>query len=160
MLQRIIKHHNYSHKSSISIITHSLGGIIARHALTALSEKKSLLFDKLILLTPPNQGSKLARIIIKSLPFLRYIIKPLNQLSDDEKSYIHQIPTPKNIEIGIIAAKYDHAAPANTTQLKEQSDFTIIKGGHSLIMNNKKARQQILLFLQNGKFNPAKTIKE
>jgi esterase/lipase len=160
MLNHIIKHHNHSTEKSISIITHSLGGIIARLSLSTLSKNKLTLFDKLILLTPPNQGSKLARLMIKTLPFLKYLIKPLHELGDDNKKFIYQIPTSQTIDIGIIAAKYDHAAPASTTRLEQQQDFIIIKDGHSFIMNNKKVRREIIYFLQHGKFSDTEDVRK
>jgi esterase/lipase len=151
-LYRISNRFSSGKTGTISIITHSLGGIIARQTLSELNEDKLQLFSNLILLTPPNKGSALANLITRMLPFMKKLIKPLAELSNHTSSYIHQVKTPADIKIGIIAAKYDHAAPASTSQLKEQNDFTVIKTGHSFIMNNTKARQQILFFLQHGAF--------
>ncbi|MCH7885585.1 MAG: alpha/beta fold hydrolase, partial [Planctomycetes bacterium] len=71
----------------IHIVGHSLGGIVARYALTIKTPAK---MGRVVMLAPPNQGSASAR---KWAPFLGKVIKPLGQLSDDPKSAVNRLST-------------------------------------------------------------------
>ncbi|WP_165482296.1 esterase/lipase family protein [Fluoribacter gormanii] len=83
----------------INFVTHSLGGIITREALSSLSQKQLKNIGSLIMLAPPNQGSKLAKLSTTMFPMLTSPIKPLAELSSEQSSYVHHVPVP-NIKIG------------------------------------------------------------
>lgn len=137
--------------AKICFITHSLGGIITREALSKLSQKQLKNIDCLIMLAPPNQGSKLARLSTKIIPMLIHPIKPLAELSSDQTSYVHHVLVP-NIKIGIIAGRYDAKVPPDYARLNGQNDPVIVNSTHTFIMNNTKARELILSFLEKGTF--------
>ncbi len=136
----------------LSFVTHSLGGIITREALSLLSEKHLSQCDRLIMLAPPSKGSYYPKLLLKFFPFLSHIIKPLAELSCDPESYVHKVSTPEKLKIGIIVGKYDSITPPSSTKLKEQSDFIVINATHAFIMNNANARKAILQFLKNARF--------
>ncbi|KTD09116.1 lipase LipB [Legionella gratiana] len=136
----------------INFITHSLGGIITREALATLSKKQLKNIGSLIMLAPPNQGSKLAKLSTKMFPFLTFPIKPLAELSSDQTSYVHHVPVP-NIKIGIIAGQYDAKVPPEYARLEGQNDPVIVNSNHTFIMNNAKTRELIMNFLARGTFN-------
>ncbi|PJE07719.1 alpha/beta fold hydrolase [Legionella sp.] len=135
----------------IHFITHSLGGIIIRESLAKLTRKELNQVGCLIMLAPPNQGSVLAKLTVKMFPIISNIIKPLAELSSDEKAYVHQVPIP-NIKMGIIAGRFDAKVPPSSARLPGQTELVVINTNHALIMNNSKSRQLILTFLENGKF--------
>ncbi|MCE0724454.1 MULTISPECIES: esterase/lipase family protein [Legionella] len=136
----------------INFITHSLGGIITREALSSLSAKQLKNIGSLIMLAPPNQGSKLAKLSTELFPMLTFPIKPLVELSSDHASYVHHVSVP-HIKIGIIAGRYDAKVPPEFARLG-QNEPVIVNSSHTFIMNNAKARQLILSFLKNGTFAP------
>ncbi|KTC90552.1 alpha/beta fold hydrolase [Fluoribacter dumoffii] len=135
----------------INFITHSLGGIITRQALSGLPQKQLKNIGCLIMLAPPNQGSKLAKMSTKMFPMLTTPIKPLAELSSDQTSYVHRVPVP-NIKIGIIAGRYDAKVPPDSARLQGQNEPVIVNSNHTFIMNNAKTRQLIMSFLKTGSF--------
>lgn len=134
-------------------ITHSLGGIIAREALSKISQQQLNKCGCLIMLAPPNQGSSLAKLCVKLIPFISTFIKPLAELSSKPDAYVHQIETPDKIKIGVIAGRFDAKTPPRVTYLSSQKDFLIINSTHTFIMNHPKARKAIITFLQKGIFH-------
>lgn len=137
----------------INFITHSLGGIITREALSSLSAKQLKNIGSLIMLAPPNQGSKLAKLSTEMFPMLTSPIKPLVELSSDQTSYVHHVSVP-SIRIGIIAGRYDAKVPPEFARLEGQNEPVIVNSNHTFIMNNAKTRQLIMSFLKKGVFVP------
>lgn len=139
--------------AKINFITHSLGGIITREAISKLSKEQLKNIGSLIMLAPPNQGSKLAKISTKMFPMLTFPIKPLAELSSDQSSYVHHVPVP-NINIGIIAGRYDAKVPPEYARMEGQNAPVIVNSNHTFIMNNEKTRELIMNFLETGTFEP------
>lgn len=135
----------------INFITHSLGGIITREAVSKLKPQQVKHIGCLIMLAPPNQGSTLAKISTKIFPLFTSPIKPLAELSTEHSSYVHRVPVPK-IKMAIIAGKYDVKVPPEYARLDGQMEPMVISTNHMVIMNNSKVRELILQFLANGKF--------
>lgn len=149
-IQSLLDSTDHNHK--FNIITHSLGGIIAKEALAKCSKTQLNRFSKMIMLTPPNKGSFLANLLATYLPFLSRWVKPLPQLSNDPKAYVHTIATP-NIKIGIVAAKFDIKTPPPTTQLDNQSDFVLVPSTHTFMVFSDKTKRAISSFLEHGYFS-------
>jgi alpha-beta hydrolase superfamily lysophospholipase len=134
----------------IHFVTHSMGGIISREALRNFSDLPY--FGSLVMLAPPNKGSPIAYSLLKRFPFLAQILKPLPQLSNDPFSFIHQVHIPTNIQIGVIAAKYDRKVPPELTHIAGEKDHITLRTNHTLIINSRKAKKAILNFISSGKF--------
>jgi hypothetical protein len=135
----------------IDFITHSLGGIIAREALSNWTPEQLKNIGCLIMLAPPNQGSKLAKFSTTFLPMFTLPIKPLAELSSDKSSYVHRIPVPP-IKIGIIAGRYDVKVPPELARLEGQTEFVIVNASHTFIMNNGQTKKLISSFLEKKSF--------
>jgi len=135
----------------IHFITHSLGGIIIREALSKLPGKQLNNIGYLIMLAPPNQGSVLAKLSTKMFPMITSTIKPLAELSSDESAYVHRVPVP-NIKMGIIAGRFDAKVPPSSAFLAGQTKPVVINTNHTFIMNNSETRKLILHFLEKGTF--------
>jgi pimeloyl-ACP methyl ester carboxylesterase len=131
----------------IHFITHSLGGIITREALSRLTKEQLKKIGYLIMLAPPNQGSSLAKLTVKMFPVVGYAIKPLSELSSDPTSYVHRVPIP-DVKMAIIAAKYDAKVPPSSAFLKGQADPFVINSNHMFIINSSSTRKLILQFLK------------
>jgi len=136
----------------LSFVTHSLGGIITREALSNLAADNLKRCEHLIMLAPPTQGSFLARLFIKWVPFASSFIKPLSELSSSQEAYVHQVGIPDGLKIGVIAGKFDAKTPPRVTHINGEKDFIVVNAAHTFIMNHPKARKAILNFLSSTTF--------
>lgn len=153
----------------INIVTHSMGGIVAR---SVLSKEDSPEVNRLVMVAPPNQGAVLADLLEHWWP-KGYITGPAGeQLMTDVESYSRNAGVPK-CEFGIIAGKRgtengwnpivpgddDAVVGVANTKLEGMKDFIVIRGIHTTIMNNEESISQTLNFLKTGKFNPDNAIE-
>ncbi|UCC32050.1 MAG: alpha/beta hydrolase [Phycisphaerales bacterium] len=132
--------------SRIHIVSHSLGGIVARYALMVEVPEK---MGRVVMLAPPNRGSAAAR---KLAPLLGKVIKPLEQLSDDPTSDVNQLAVPADVEFGVIAAAADGKVRPEDTHLPGEADHLIVPGFHTFIMNRDDVGDAVLAFLERGRF--------
>lgn len=130
----------------IHIVTHSLGGIVARHALTI--EKPSKM-GRVVMLAPPNKGSASADFWT---PIVGGVIKPLGELKDDSDSVVNQMGVPEDVEIGVIAAADDGKVKVADTHIEGETDHIVVPGYHTFIMNRGDVAQQVIHFLEKGLF--------
>lgn len=133
-------------------VTHSLGGIITREALSHLTEEQLARCEHFIMLAPPNQGSTLTQLFIKWFPFLTLFIKPLAELSASKEAYVHQVSIPSRVKMGIIAGRFDAKTPPAVTHIQGEKDFIVVNAAHTFIMNHPKGRKAILNFLRTASF--------
>lgn len=137
--------------AKIHFVTHSMGGIITREALSKLSPKELKRVHSLVMLAPPNQGSYLAKLSTHMFPFVKSFIKPLSELSSEEIAYVHHVPIPK-VNMGIIAGRYDAKVPPASARMNQHIDLRVVSSNHTFIMNNSEARKLIKNFLEKGTF--------
>lgn len=144
----------------INIVTHSLGGIVTREALGHLAPGNDwageiLTPDRLkriVMLAPPNLGSDAARRLLKLVPFVARLLKPLPELSSDSSAYVHSVPVPENVEIGVIAGRYDLEVATHLTPLAAQKDHIILHAEHTFMGFMPSVRREALRFLETGSF--------
>jgi esterase/lipase len=137
----------------IHFVTHSLGGIVARKALSGNRQSK---IGRMVMLAPPNSGSTTADFAC-NFPFISTILLPLQELKSGKKSPIHDIPIPE-MEIGIISGKYDRKVKVSETYLKQAHKYLIINSSHTFIMNKSRTKSAVLHFLLNGDFGSDTTL--
>lgn len=130
----------------IHFVTHSLGGIIVRKALLDGPPAKT---GRLVMLAPPNRGSRLAR---RTGPLLGRWIRPLRELSSAPDSVVNRMAAPQGVEIGIIAAARDGKVRVEDTHLPGETDHLVVPGFHTFIMNALVVQEQTLTFLRTGRF--------
>ena len=86
------------------LVTHSMGGIIAR---AAWAKHPSFHLERMVMLAPPHRGSHVAR---KLAPLFGWLTPSLKQLSDDQGSFVNRLPNPflkSAIEFGIVESTKD-----------------------------------------------------
>jgi pimeloyl-ACP methyl ester carboxylesterase len=130
----------------IHLITHSMGGIVARLTLASRIPTK---MGRMVMLAPPNTGSHVARSLA---PVLGRICPPLIQLSDAQRSFVASLPPPSQIEIGIIAARNDFLVAEPRTHLSTEKEHIILPGMHSSLVWRQETAEQVAAFLNSGKF--------
>jgi pimeloyl-ACP methyl ester carboxylesterase len=131
----------------VHIVTHSMGGIIARRALS-IDRPASL--GRFVMLGPPNSGSHVARRLANTLG---RICPPLRELSDDAESYVNRLGEPNDVDLGIIAAEFDRVVKLPSTFLKNQSDHIVLPGHHGVLPWRRDTSEQVVYFLRNGQFD-------
>lgn len=132
----------------IHLITHSMGGIVAR---LALANRVPTKMGRMVMLAPPNTGSHVARSLA---PVLGRLCPPLVQLSDEQQSFVASLPPPAQIEIGIIAARSDFLVAEPRTHLPTEKEHIVLSGMHSSLIWRKETAEQVATFLSSGKFRP------
>ena len=130
----------------IHLVTHSMGGIVAR---LALARSRPAKLGRMVMLAPPNTGSHVARSLA---PMLGGICPPLIQLSDAEASFVASLPPPSQVEIGIIAARSDFLVAEPRTHLPTETQHIILPGMHSSVLWRQETAEQVATFLTSGKF--------
>ncbi len=148
--------------STIHFVTHSMGGILLRSFLTAevLPEP-----GKVVMLCPPNQGSELVDRF-RSYSWFRLFFGPagcqLGTAPTDLPSRLGICNRPLGIIIGnrpatsllsrFFPGPNDGKVSVARAQLSGMQDFLIMPYGHSFIMNRRPVHEQVVCFLENGRF--------
>ncbi len=131
---------------SINFVTHSMGGILVRGALHFGSGHK---VRRIVMLAPPNCGSKLTRI---SLGPFAWICPAVADLSEAPDSLPNRMKSPQNVEFGVIAAQRDLIVPLASTLLTDQRDHCVMPTTHFQLPRHEATVNQVLCFLETGSF--------
>ncbi len=137
--------------TKINFVTHSLGGIITRGAIELLNKTTLEKINRIVMLAPPNRGSMAATYFSKS-NLLTLLMKPLCELRNAPDSRIHSIHIPENIDIGIIAGKYDAKVTPEESHLYGEKDHLTVNAMHTFIMNRPDVMKATSNFLRFGLF--------
>lgn len=147
-LKKYIEEKCTNKSKKIHFVTHSMGGIIVRYF---LSKHELPNLGKVIMIAPPNKGSKLADYL-SSFPMLNTILGPaLKQLRTGKKSLPNKI-VPPGYPVGIIAGKYDEKVPVESAKLTNMQDFLLVSSTHTYIMDSDRVIKAVQQFLEEGKF--------
>ncbi|UDQ97532.1 alpha/beta hydrolase [Lentisphaerota bacterium WC36G] len=135
--------------AKVNIVSHSLGGIVSRYAINALTEIELQRINKVIMLGPPNQGSDIASLVCKLLPWAKKIILPLEELCSGDDSTIKQVPVLKDfdIDLAIISGKYDWLVKKEYTFLENISYSKHVNSDHSFMMYNPIVQKEVINYL-------------
>jgi hypothetical protein len=132
--------------SRIHFVTHSLGGILVR---TALSARPLTNAGRAVMLVPPNQGSTAAD---RWSPYLGRIMPPIRDLRTAGDALVHTLPPPSQLEVGVIAGARDGKVSVAESHLPGARDHVVLPCRHSLIMHRSDVRELTLRFLRTGSF--------
>ena len=133
----------------IHVVTHSMGGIIAR---LALAERIPAKLGRMVMLAPPNGGSHVARYLS---PLLGLIMPPVKQLSDHCHSFVASLPPLSGVHVGVVAAAADELVSEQSTHLPCEADHITLPGFHSSILWFNETARQVAHFLEHGRFERA-----
>ena len=149
-------------------VTHSLGGIVLRHAV-AVGLLDAARIRRVVMLSPPNQGSEVARFVCEHRiagPVSRRLLGPSGpELAAGDGGIVRQLP-PVSFETGVIAGTR-HANPffqnvlrddndgtvsVSDTMVPGMSDHLVVRHGHTFIMAAPDVIRQVFTFLDTGRF--------
>lgn len=151
----------------IHFVGHSLGGLIVRQYLQQHSVPAG---SRLVMLSPPNQGSELVDMLMWFPPY-RWITGPAGQeIGRGPESVIHRLK-PVEIDVGVIAGNSsinllaaaimdgpgDGTVSVKSTMLPEMRDFIIVSNIHTFIMRDPLVMMQVAYFLEHGRFDHSGT---
>jgi pimeloyl-ACP methyl ester carboxylesterase len=132
---------------TIHLVTHSMGGIIARAALDRFRPRK---LGRLVMLAPPNHGSFVATRAVNT--FGRYL-RPVTELSTASDSLVNLLPTPEGLDIGVIAAQYDALVSEESTHPLVPHAHITLPTWHTGLLFNRAAADLVADFLASGTFD-------
>lgn len=146
----------------VHVVTHSLGGILVRYYLQSVDLPAG---SRIVMLAPPNHGSEVADHV-RYWPMYRWWTGRVGQQLGTGKDGIFRQLKPVKAEIGVIAANRsiqpwfsalipgedDGAVSVEGARLPEMSDFVVVRSSHSVVMFNRRVRNQVLHFLAEGRF--------
>lgn len=140
------KHEEDVQLDRFHLVTHSMGSILARVALT---QRKFARLGRVVMLGPPHGGSRVAANLARVLGRL---CPPLAQLADSPDSFVNNLAEPDDCEIGIIAATYDRVIRVEHTCLSNQADHVVVDAGHTSMLFRQEVAGLTLNFLKHGRF--------
>jgi pimeloyl-ACP methyl ester carboxylesterase len=129
----------------VHLVGHSLGCLIVRW-IAAHRPPPSL--GRVVLLTPPNQGSRAADLV---LPWLGWLVRPLADLTASG-GVARAIRTPPGLEVGVIAGTRDHTVKLDETRLPGETARAEVPYMHSFIMVHRDVQGLVGRFLASGRF--------
>ncbi len=170
--------------TEINFVGHSLGNIVVRHYVDDCQRKAAREVDprikRMVMLGPPNQGSRMARLLRGSVTFKLVAGASGLQLSRGWKELESKLATPP-FEFGIIAGgqsgegwtfnnyllpgKDDFTVSVAETKLVGARDFHVEDLIHSTMMKQQSVFNKTTRFFKNGYFvsefkrSPIKTLK-
>jgi triacylglycerol lipase len=134
----------------IHFVGQSMGNILIRWLIV---HRRPPRLGRIVMLAPPNRGSRLAD---RLAPWLTGLLRPLPDLRTTSESVSRTIATPEGIEIGVIAAQRDPKVRVDETHLDGQADHVVVPGGHSFIMARPDVAALTERFLRTGRFSDAR----
>ncbi len=151
---------------SIHFVTHSLGGIMVR---SYLQEHKIDKLGKIVMLSPPNNGSEVADFL-KDVYVYKLAMGPAGQQLGTDPEGLPRSLVPIDANIGIITGNKtldpwfsplipgadDGKVSVESAKLKEMTGFMVVESSHAFIMRNVLVIEQIKYFLRYGIFKKDK----
>jgi len=165
ILSDILDQFSGTHQSKIHFVTHSMGGIVVRYY---LKHHKLSNLGRVVMLSPPNQGSELIDHLKDNFIFKITHGPAGQQLGTDEDSVPIKLG-PVDYELGVIAGNRsfyplysmilpgpdDGLVSVERAKVAGMADFLILPQSHPFIMQSKDVIEQVIHFLEHGAFRHA-----
>lgn len=146
----------------VHFVTHSLGGILLRFY---LQQQHIINLGRVVMLAPPNQGSEVADWL-QPYRLFRALFGPVSNQLGTRSFLLNTQLGPANFELGVIAGTRainlpfyfllpkpnDGTVSVANTKLAGMNDHICLPTTHPLIMKNPLVINQVVTFLNQGKF--------
>jgi pimeloyl-ACP methyl ester carboxylesterase len=129
----------------IHFVGHSLGNIIVRWMLAHAPPPRP---GRVVMLAPPNQGSRAAD---RFAPWLGWLLRPLPELRTVNGSTVRALAEPWGVEVGVVAGIYDRKVSLQEARLAG-AEHVEVPAMHSFLMNRRDVRALVTRFLRTGSF--------
>ncbi len=153
----------------IHFLTHSMGGLVARYLLRTERPRN---LGRVVMLAPPNQGSRLAGKL-RELELFRRVMGPAAQQLGAGRERVADLLGPVDFELGVItgdrprvkllewlapgesAGPSDGKVAVDEARIDGMADFLVVHRGHTFIMNDPEVIRQAAHFFEHGRFDRA-----
>jgi len=148
----------------VHAVTHSMGGIILRHLV-----EPRLSWSRIVMLAPPNQGSRLAAGLVRN-PLFRWFYGPAGTELADASTWPPP-PAPFAVIAGTrsrtlwnptswtVGRRFPRGTPndgtvaVEETKLAGMTAFAEVDATHTWIMNAREVHRLVLAYLSTGDFH-------
>ena len=130
----------------LHLVTHSMGGIVARAALDRYRPRK---LGRVVMLAPPNRGSFVAT---RAAGTVGRFLKPVAELSTTPDSLVNELPMPPDLDLGVIAADYDALISEESTRPDVPHAFATLPTWHTGLLFRRETADLVADFLATGRF--------
>ncbi len=140
----------------IHLVTHSMGGIIAR---TMFAQNDFANVGRVVMLAPPHQGSHVAR---RLTPYIGWLSPSLQQLSDSDDSFVNGLPNSleqKGIEFAIVESTKDRVIVQGGVHLDGYRDYARVNANHGVLTWYSQTIRLVEDFLVHGTFEAARDVR-
>ncbi len=150
---------------SMHVVTHSLGGLVAR---TLLARNRPDQLGRVVMLAPPNGGSEWADLLF-GLRMNRIVLGPVaSQLrtarSQDDEIVLGAVDYPLGVIAGnraldpifpklFLPCPNDGKVSVTATRIVGMGDHIVLPVSHTFMVNDRRVADQILAYLKNGRFD-------
>jgi predicted alpha/beta hydrolase family esterase len=130
----------------VHFVTHSLGSIIVRWSLANAPPAQ---LGRVVMLAPPNQGSRAADRMAR---WVGWLLPPIRELRTDSTATARTLPLPAEAEVGVIAGERDGKVTVAESHLEGEREHVVVRSHHTFIMNRRDVRGLVQRFLATGSF--------
>jgi len=146
----------------VHFVAHSMGAILVRYY---LQQHKPSNLGRVVLLSPPNQGTELVDAFRWSW-FFRRVNGPAGMALGTHESEFIQYLRPPDYQLGVIMSsisinplaslfipgKDDGRVAVKSAAVEGMRDFVLVRCNHHVIMKKRETIQFVLAFLEKGRF--------
>jgi triacylglycerol esterase/lipase EstA (alpha/beta hydrolase family) len=151
----------------LHFVTHSMGGLVVR---SYLSRHKPDNLGRVVMLVPPNKGSKVADTLHDFWLYEEFFGPAGQELTTEARSAYGE--TSVDFELGVIAAKLplgkvmdlymikepnDGLVSVESTKIEGMTDHITVNHAHITVLGDKAVWEQCLHFIENGAFKSVDT---
>lgn len=149
----------------IHFVTHSLGGIVVRQA---MSKERPENLGRVVMLSPPNKGSVVTDKL-KNRWLYRWFNGPAGQELGTEDDSLPNRLGPVDYEVGVmtgnrhaffdawfasfIPEENDGKVSVEEARVEGMADFLVVQETHPFIMNGDRVIKETIHFLRHGTFS-------
>ncbi len=137
---------------NLYFVTHSMGALVLRRATSAMTRDERKRIASIVMLGPPNRGSKLA--FCSKIPLFGFFNKSLGDMIPGSRELAIPVPEGGLPPIGIIAGSHDGKVAFASTALPNRLTFErmTVNSSHPGLRDPLKTGRFILRYLRNATF--------